>query len=241
MANSTLFSRFFALRSLQGALLSKNDEVTSILRFALLLLLLASAPLFAQNFTDSLAKSLTVQPPFNINTYKPLTGHERWERWIDEDGRSGALHVESLGTTIYNQTFAVPSAWNRSAGGFARRLGSSYGSNLIQNTMHESMAAAAGTDPRYFPCACTGLFRRGGHVFKMSFFTYTHSGHLTLDMPQIASIYGSSMIQAMWYPSHYTALVQGVQSGHIEAGFIGAEHLFQEFSPELKRLFHLHW
>jgi hypothetical protein len=43
----------------------------------------------------------------------------------------------------------------------------------------------------------------------------------------------------MWWPHHYTALAQGVQTGHIEMGFIGAEHLVQEFSPELKRLFHL--
>jgi hypothetical protein len=241
LTNLISFSRIFAHRSLFNACLGKNGEVTSCLRSALLLLLLTPAPLFAQDFTDSLAKSLTVQPSFDINTYKPLTGHERWERWIDEDGRSGALHADSLGTAIYNQTFAVPSAWNRSAGGFARRLGFSYGSNLIQNTMHESMAAAVGTDPRYFPCACTGLFHRGGHVLKMSFFTYTQSGHLTLDMPQIGSIYGSSMIQTMWYPSHYTPLVQGVQSGHIEAGFIGTEHLIQEFAPELKRFFHLHW
>jgi hypothetical protein len=35
--------------------------------------------------------------------------------------------------------------------------------------------------------------------------------------------------------------VQGVQSGHIEVGLLGAEHILQEFSPELKRFFHLHW
>ncbi|MFZ1084182.1 MAG: hypothetical protein WAN35_04365 [Terracidiphilus sp.] len=221
--------------------MGENEEVTPNFRLALLLLLLAPSLGFAQTVKQSLAQSLTVQPSFNINTYKPLTGHQRWERWIDEDGRSSSLHIESLGTALYNQTFDLPGAWSRSGGGLARRLGSAYGSNLIQNTMHESMAAAEGTDPRYFPCACTGLFRRGGHVFKMSFFTYNSSGHLTLDMPQIGSIYGSSMIQAMWYPSHYTALVQGVQSGHIEAGFIGTEHLIQEFAPELKRFFHLHW
>ena len=101
-------------------------------------------------------------------------------------------------------------------------------------------AAAAGTDPRYFACACKGLFPRGGHVIKMSFLTYTRHGHLTLDLPQITSIYGSSMIQATWYPSHYTALVQGCRPAHIEAGFIGTEHLVQEFAPELKRFFHLH-
>jgi hypothetical protein len=216
--------------------------VTSNIRIALFLLLLAQGLCHAQaNFDQKLAKALTEQPPFNINTYKPLTGHERWERWLDEDGRSASIHVESLGTALYNQTFDVPEAWNRSAGGMLRRLGSSYGQNLIQNTLHESMASIAGTDTRYFPCACTGLFHRGGHVIKMSFFTYTRSGHLMLDLPQITSIYGSSMIQAKWYPSHYTSFVQGVQFGHIEAGFIGTEHLVQEFSPELKRFFHLRW
>ncbi|MGO9776538.1 MAG: hypothetical protein ACLQGT_12020 [Terracidiphilus sp.] len=208
-------------------------------RIALLALLLAPSLGFGQTLTESIAKSLTVHSPFDSATYKPLSGHERWERWVDEDGRSASIHVESLGTAFYNQTFDVPAAWTRSGGGLARRLGSAYGENLIQNTMHESFAAAEGTDPRYFPCACKGLFRRGGHVIKMSFLTYNRGGHLTLDLPQITSIYGSSMIQAMWYPSHYTALAQGVQSGHIEAGFIGTEHMVQEFAPELERFFHL--
>ncbi len=203
----------------------------------ILLLAFLLAPCLS--FGQSLAQLLTVHAPFDPGTYKPLDGHERWQRWISEDGRSGAIHVESIGTAAYQQTFDVPSVWTRSGGGFARRLGSSYGGNLIQNTMHESMAAAEGTDPRYFPCACTGLFRRGGHVFKMSFLTYNHKGDLTLDVPQITSIYGSSMIEATWWPQHYTARAQGVQAGHIEAGFIGVEHLVQEFSPELKRFFHL--
>jgi hypothetical protein len=47
------------------------------------------------------------------------------------------------------------------------------------------------------------------------------------------------MIEAMWWPHHYTALVQGVQTGHIEVGLTGAVHLVQEFSPEFKRLLHL--
>ena len=81
--------------------------------------------------------------------------------------------------------------------------------------------------------------RRSGHALKMTFLTYTRNGRETLDLPQLAGAYGSSMIEATWWPHHYTALAQGVQTGHIEVGFIGAEHLFQEFSPEFKRLLHL--
>ena len=140
---------------------------------------------------------------------------------------------------MYQQLIPVPADWNRSAGGFARRLGSSYGSNLIQNTVVESMSAIERTDPRYFACGCTGFFHRTGHAFKMTLVTYDHSGHQTLDLPQLSGAYGSSMIASMWWPSHYSPLVQGVQTGHIEMGFIGIEHLFQEFSPELKRAFRL--
>jgi hypothetical protein len=185
------------------------------------------------------AQSFSVHAPFDAGTYKPLDGPERWQRLVNEDGASGAIHVQSFATAAYLQAIADPTAWNRSAGGFARRLGSSYGGNLIQNSVHESMAAVAGTDPRYFPCSCTGFFRRSGHALEMTFLTYTHNGSKTLDVPQLSGVYGSSMIEAMWWPHHYTALVQGVQTGHIEVGLTGAIHLAQEFSPEFKRLLHL--
>ena len=73
----------------------------------------------------------------------------------------------------------------------------------------------------------------------MTFLTYDRKGHQTLDLPQLAGVYGSSMAEATWWPHHYAALVQGVQTGHIEVGLTAAIHLVQEFSPEFKRA--LHW
>lgn len=205
--------------------------MTSILNFAVLIFLFAPSVAFTQSFT--------VNAPFAPGSYKPLDGVQRWQRWVSEDGASGAIHVQSLASAAYLQAIADPAAWNRSTGGFLRRAGSSYGSNLIQNTVHESLAAAAGTDPRYFPCACTGFFHRSGHALEMTFLTYNRNGHKALDLPQLSGVYGSSMIQAMWWPHHYTALVQGVQTGHIQVGLTGAIHLAQEFSPQFKRLLHL--
>jgi hypothetical protein len=185
------------------------------------------------------AQSYTVNGPFVPETYKPLDGPERWRRWWSEDGASASIHIQSIAAAAYTQVIDDPSAWGRTTGGFVRRAGSSYGSNLVENTVHESLAAAVGTDPRYFACACSGFFQRSGHALKMTFLTYTHSGHQTLDIPQLSGIYGSSMIEGMWWPHHYTALVQGVQTGHIEVGLAGAIHLVQEFSPELKHVLHL--
>lgn len=193
----------------------------------------------AESLGQSVSHALAVQPPFDPADYKPLSGQQRWQRWLNEDGRSPSIHIESIATATYLQVIPDPSAWGRTGGGYARRLGSSYGSNLIQNTVHESMAGMAGTDPRYFACSCTGFFHRSGHAMKMTLITYNRSGQETLDIPQLSGAYGSSMIEAMWWPRHYTALTQGVQTGHLEMGFIGAEHLAQEFAPELKRLLHL--
>jgi hypothetical protein len=211
--------------------MGKNGQVTSTFRIVLLALL--SAPCLAS------AQSSTVNAAFDPGTYKPLDGAERWQRWVREDGGSGAIHIQSLASAAYLQAIDDPAAWGRTTGGFLRRAGSSYGSNLIQNSVHESMAAVAGTDPRYFACDCRGFFHRSGHALKMTFLTYNRNGHETLDIPQLSGVYGSSMIEAMWWPHQYTALVQGVQTGHIEVGLLGGIHLMQEFSPDLKRWLHL--
>jgi hypothetical protein len=208
-------------------------------RIALLALLLAPSLGYGQALAQLIAKSLTVHGPFDPVTYKPLSGQERWHDWVREDGASPSIYVDSLGIAAYKQMINSPSEWGRTPRGYLRRTGSSLASSVIQNSIEESMAAAAGTDTRYFPCACSGVFPRTGHALKMTLLTYNHSGHLTLDIPQLSGAYGSSMIKFVWYPNSYDPLVQGVQGGHIEMGLIGAEHIVQEFAPELERLFHL--
>jgi hypothetical protein len=209
--------------------------VPRLIRLSLFALLL-SPPLA---FSQSLAQTLTVNSPFDPATYKPLDNGQRAHRWLMEDGAGPALHVQSLVSAAYLQLIKDPPAWKDNIRGYARRAGSSYGSNLIENSVHESFAAIEGTDPRYFACRCKGLFPRSAHAIKMTFLTYTHSGHETLDIPQLAGAYGGSMIEYTWWPHHYSALVQGVQSGDIVMGIIAGEHIIQEFSPEFKRIIHM--
>jgi hypothetical protein len=210
--------------------LGHNKSVTLYIRIAFLALLLAPCCAFSQSFE--------VNAPFQPDHYKPLSGSERWQRWLSEDGGSAAIHVQSFAAAAYLQAIDDPTAWSRTPGGFVRRAGSSYGGNLTQNSVHESLAGISGTDPRYYSCACSGFFHRSGHALEMTFLTYTHSGHKTLDLPQLVGVYSGSMVEATWWPHHYSARVQGLQTGHIEVGLTGAIHLVQEFSPELKRLVH---
>jgi len=200
-------------------------------QLALGILLLAPCVAAQQGFT--------VNGPFIPGKYSPLTGHERWQRWWSEDGGSPTIHVEVAVFASALQEDNDPAEWGRNTGGMARRIGSEYGSILIGNSVHEGMAAAMGSDPRYFACACKGLVRRTGHALEMTLLTYNRNGHKMLDLPALSGTYGSAMIADLWWPSNYSPLVQGVQVGGLEVGLAGAVHVLQEFSPELKRFFHV--
>jgi hypothetical protein len=187
----------------------------------------------------ALGQSFAINEPLDPSQYSPLDGAERLQRWINEDGASAAFHLHALVMSGITQSMNDPSQWGRTPRGFARRVGGEYGGSLIANSVHEGLAAAEGTDPRYFPCSCTGLFRRSGHALEMTFLTYDRNGRKTLDLPQLTSQYAGAMISKTWWPQHYNPLVQGVQGGHVEMGLLASVHIVQEFSPELKRLFHV--
>jgi hypothetical protein len=91
--------------------------VRPILRVVAISLLLASRVALAQSFTGPAA--------FDSDRYKPLSGEQRWRRWVREDGGSPAIHVESFATAAWLQAIPAPDAWGRNAGGFIRRVGSS--------------------------------------------------------------------------------------------------------------------
>jgi hypothetical protein len=190
-----------------------------------------------------LAQSLTlhtpVNAPFSFATYKPLDGRERLQRWWKEDGGSPTLHVNAWMIASITQASNNPPQWGRTTAGMARRVGSDYAQFFLGGSIHEGLAAAAGTDPRYFSCACQGLFPRAGHAVEMTFLTYNRRGHIVVDLPQMGGIYGGSMIGKLWYPPHYSPLVQGVQFGDIRLGIVTVVHEVQEFSPELKAFFHV--
>lgn len=185
------------------------------------------------------AQSLAVNGPFDPASYRPLDGPERWERWCAEAGGSKFVHVKELVFGAAGQMRNEPFEWGRTTQGFARRMGSRYEGVVVGSSVHEGMSAALGTDTRYFPCACTGLFHRSGHALEMTFLTYTRGGHKTIDLAQLSGAYGGAMVPMLGWPQHYSPLVQGVQAGHFEIGLLGTLHMVQEFSPELKRFFHL--
>jgi hypothetical protein len=166
----------------------------------------------------------------------PLTGRERWDRYLDETYLSPGPYIVSLGTGLALQAFDYPSEWGGGFAGFGRRAGNQFGIIVLQDSIHDGGEAVFHYDPRYFPCHCSGFWRRAGHAVEMSFLTYDQNGHKQLDVTQIAGAYGSGMISALWGPRRFSPWVQGVQTGHMQFGFVMGTNLFDEFKPEVRRV-----
>jgi hypothetical protein len=166
----------------------------------------------------------------------PLTGRERWQRYLKQTYTTPPIYVVSLGFALGMQVVNTPSEWGTGWEGYGKRAGTMYATVVIQNSIYQAGSAALHNEGRYIPCQCRGTWHRTGYALEMTFLTY-HNTHKVLDVSQLAGAYGSGMIPVLWYPSRYSSTVQGVQNGHIQMGFVLAVREVQEFAPELKRFF----
>ena len=179
-------------------------------------------------------------PPAPIIPEGPLTKKDRLTLFWNETYSPGAFAGISAGALV-DQLRHTPAKWDGDGSGYTRRFASEYGQMATRNVIHDGLAAMTGLDPRYKPCTCTGTLQRSAHAFKAGFIAQRQDGRITLDMPQIASAYGSGMVSTFWYPHHqFNPLVQGVQFGHEQMGEIVLNNLMQEFGPGIQKTLHLH-
>jgi hypothetical protein len=167
---------------------------------------------------------------------QPLTGKERWNLFANETFQSPWPFLVAFGGGAVYQAIDYPVEWKSGLKGFGRRTANQFGLDTIQNSIHDGGAAMLRYEPRYVPCGCKGGWHRAAYALEMSFLTYDQNGHKRLDLPQLAGAYGSGMLSTFWYPKRDSPLAQGVQMGHQQLGFEVGAHIFQEFSPELKRV-----
>jgi len=169
--------------------------------------------------------------------YAPLNGKERSDRFFKEYLGSPFTYIAAAGAASGGQIGNDPREWGRSWEGYGKRVGTMFALFTIDTGVHEAGDAALGLDPRYFRCRCRGGLRRSWNAVELSFLAYDGKGRKRFDLPQLAGAYGSSMIVTTWYPQRYDPLVQGVQMGQQQIGFVVGINLIREFSPELKRFF----
>ncbi len=188
----------------------------------------------------SISQPVALEPTLEVPA-GPLTAKDRLTLFWNESYASPGAFAGVASGALMDQVRHTPAKWDGDGSGYTRRFASEYGQLATRNLLHDGLSGLAGTDPRYKPCACSGTLRRTGHAFKEGFLVNRKDGRMMLDMPQIASAYGSGIVSTYWYPHRqFSPLVQGVQFGHEQMGEVVMNNLVQEFGPDLKRRLHLH-
>ena len=176
--------------------------------------------------------------PLNSKSdYIPITGRERWNLYTKGTLLSPGPYTLGLGLASVAQASNEPKKWGGGWSGYGKRVASTYGIILTEETIHQSMATALRTDPRYVRCDCKNGWHRSWNAIEMTLLTRDHRGRLTIDGAQIAGAYGSGMISTLWYPSKYSPTGQGLRTGNLNLAIVAGVNTVREFSPELKRLF----
>jgi len=166
----------------------------------------------------------------------PMTGKERWDKYVQDTFTTFPIYAASLGAAIGDQATNTPKPWGRNFGGYAKRAGSEYAGFATQLSIYQAGSALLHNEGRYVACQCNGGWHRAGYAFQMSFFTY-HDRKKVFDAPQIVGAYAAGIVPVLWYPEGYSVSAQGVQNGTVQLGLVVVVREIQEFAPELKHFF----
>jgi hypothetical protein len=168
----------------------------------------------------------------------PLNGPERFKLYVRQTYTTPGIYIKTGFFTLHDQRNDSPPAWEDGFSGFAKRLGSNQGTNIIQNSFTSLGQGIVGWEPRYDRCRCTGAGRRFRHAFIRNFVTYDHNEQsIRPNIMPFAAAFGAGAIGATWNPNNPTIVVKGYQSAITQAWVGVITNSIGEFAPDLKRKF----
>ena len=170
----------------------------------------------------------------------PLTGKERFKLYLRQTYTTPGIYVKTGLFAIHDQVKETEPEWGDGISGFAKRVGSLQAGNIIQNSLTALGNAAAGFEPRYDRCRCTGAWPRIRHAVVRNFITYSGGDDKAI-RPQImsyAAAFGAGVTVASWEPNYPSVLPKGYQSVVTQAWVGVVVDALAEFAPDIKRMLH---
>lgn len=164
------------------------------------------------------------QPP----TYVRPTREERRKCFLSDAFGVPAVIGATFGAAV-NQIGDAPPEWRKTAGGFGKRFASSYGTNVVRNTISYGLSETFKLDNRFEKSGEKDFGKRLKHVFLGSYTTRTKTGKRLPDFPFVAGTYMAAVVaDEVWYPKCY-GYRDGLRDGTISLGVRFGVNLLREF------------
>jgi len=128
-----------------------------------------------------------------------------------------------------------PKEWGQGAGGFAKRLGSGFGTHVVNNTIHYGVSSWRHEEVGYRPSDKTGFGPRMKYALMSTVVTRkTTSGKKTVATGELSGAFGSGMISRAWQPASTCTVASGAATGGVILGVDAGTHVIKEFWPEIR-------
>jgi hypothetical protein len=178
-----------------------------------------------------IAQEAPVTAPMPVVSPKPVaTDNEMLHKYVwSTIGLDGAIGA-TLGSGL-DQLRTSPTEWGAGREGYARRWVSNYAESAIGDGAKYAVAHFFHQDPSFYPCECTGFFRRLHHAVDSPFMGRTRTGRRVLSAASLAGVLAGNVVPAAtWYPAPL-----GTRDGLKHAGTSLltkiAIDVFKEFRP----------
>jgi hypothetical protein len=167
---------------------------------------------------------------------EPLTGNERAQLWATQSFWSPGVFFNAVVPATTGQIANDPREWGQGSAGFARRAASSFGRNVLQQGYKDGIAAALSHETRYVRAGQKGFLARLSNALTSDFVTYNAAGERVANVANLGGTIGSEFTADLWMPDRYRTASRTMRRAGFVIAFDSAFQIFQEFSPELRRL-----
>lgn len=170
------------------------------------------------------------------NPFRALTAKQKLTI-AAKDSFDGAVYpTAAIFSVVYQAENANPS-FGQGLTGYAQRVGTAFGDQMIGNMMTEGLAPALlHEDPRYFRLGDGSKGRRIWYAATRILVTPTDKNHTTFNFAEWGGNATAVAISNLYYADGRTA-VDNVQRLLIQCGTDALSNVLKEFWPDVKRHF----
>jgi hypothetical protein len=174
----------------------------------------------------------TKPDPNPYETFVFPTHRERFDRYVKDT--VGPLRLARTAAAAgFSQWSDTPEEWGQGMKGYGRRYASSFGRNVIQQSVTYGLDEAFGLDSGFQRSNREGAGARVKHALLETITSRTKSGKRVLSAPRLAGVYtGAIVATETWYPERYS-YKDGLR--------IGTSTLITGFGINLVREFFINW